>query len=206
MKINFLDLAGASFIIEKVKELFVQKEENKGLSEENYTKVEKDKLNSLKSYDLATREQSGLQSKEHYQKVENIQDGAEVNKIETIKRNGSIVSPVGKVVDIKVPTKYSELVNDEELISKAEAQQMIANNNAIRVEVVSALPSSGENLVIYMVGPNGDGDNIYEEFMWTNGRFEKIGDTATKVNLDGYIKEDSLSPITNEQIEAAFKS
>ena len=41
--------------------------------------------------------------------------------------------------------------------------------------------------------------NIYTEWIYANGGFEKIGDTA--VDLSGYIQESELIPLTNAQID-----
>lgn len=55
-------------------------------------------------------------------KLLGIEEGAEVNTIETIKVNGVEVAPVNKVVDINidsvdVPTKTSDLINDSGFIT-----------------------------------------------------------------------------------------
>ena len=41
--------------------------------------------------------------------------------------------------------------------------------------------------------------NIYTEWIYANGAFEKIGDTA--VDLSGYIQDSDMVPITNAQID-----
>ncbi|WP_242881072.1 hypothetical protein [Enterocloster clostridioformis] len=41
--------------------------------------------------------------------------------------------------------------------------------------------------------------NIYTEWIYANGAFEKIGDTA--VDLSGYIQDSDMVPLTNEQID-----
>lgn len=58
-------------------------------------------------------------------KLVGIEEGAEVNTIETIKVNGVEVTPVDKVVDITiasadVPTKTSELTNDSGFITASD--------------------------------------------------------------------------------------
>lgn len=65
----------------------VDKEEGKGLSTNDFTNLDKAKLNT-------------------------IQVGAEVNKIEIIAVNGTNQQIDNKRVNITVPTKTSELIND----------------------------------------------------------------------------------------------
>ena len=45
-------------------------------------------------------------------KLSGIEDGAQVNKIETIKRNGTALPISNKSVDITVPTKFSDMTDD----------------------------------------------------------------------------------------------
>lgn len=65
----------------------VEKENGKGLSTNDYTTAEKNKL-------------SGIET------------GAEVNVIESVKVNGTALTPTDKEVDVPVPTKTSDLNND----------------------------------------------------------------------------------------------
>lgn len=55
----------------------------------------------------ASASQDGLLSKEDYSKLESLQSGAQVNTIEGIQVNGSLVQPdANKKVNIEVPTDY----------------------------------------------------------------------------------------------------
>lgn len=65
----------------------VSKETGKGLSTNDFTNTDKTKLNGIES-------------------------GAQVNKLESIKVNGSVQPIANKSVDISVPTKTSDLSND----------------------------------------------------------------------------------------------
>ena len=67
---------------------------------------------------------------------------------------------------------------------------------------VDALPESGMNeKTIYMVkeDPDNENSNLYVEYMYINGAWEKIGDTD--VDLSGYVKVDDLVAITNSEID-----
>lgn len=53
-------------------------------------------------------------------KLDGIAEGAQVNTIESIKVNGTVITiSAGKVVDITVPTKTSDLTNDSNFVSDA---------------------------------------------------------------------------------------
>jgi len=48
-----------------------------------------------------------------------IANGAQVNVIETVKKNGTALTVTNKAVDISVPTKTSDISNDSGFITKA---------------------------------------------------------------------------------------
>ena len=197
---NFLDFQGLQQLVGLIKEKFVQKESGKTLSTNDYTDEEKQKLSTLKTYNVATSEEAGLLSSANLNKLNTIDEGAEKNIITKIKRNGTLVNVSNKEVDITVPTKYSELVNDKDLVSATQVKTLISEARHMKKEVVSTKPSTGEENVIYLVGPKGSGNNIYEEWLYINGQWEKIGDTDTKVDLSGYLKTSDIKAITTEEI------
>lgn len=197
---NFLDFQGLQQLVGVIKDKFVQKESGKSLSTNDYTDEEKQKLSILKTYNVATSEEAGLLSSANLNKINSIDEGAEKNVITKIKRNGTLVNVSNKEVDITVPTKYSDLVNDKELVSSTQVKTLISEARHMKKEVVSTKPSTGEENVIYLVGPKGSGNNIYEEWLYINGQWEKIGDTDTKIDLSGYLKSSDIQAITTEEI------
>lgn len=201
---NFLDFQGLQQLVGLIKDKFVQKESGKSLSTNDYTDEEKQKLSTLKAYNVATTEEAGLLSSANLSKLNAIDDGAEKNVITKIKRNGTLINVSNKEVDITVPTKYSDLVNDKELVSSTQVKTLISEARHMKKEVVSTKPSTGEENVIYLVGPKGSGNNIYEEWLYINGQWEKIGDTDTKVDLSGYLKSSDIKAITTEEINQAM--
>jgi len=50
------------------------------------------------------------------QKLDNIEDGAQVNLIETISKNSVNITPISKNVNITVPTKTSDITNDSNYV------------------------------------------------------------------------------------------
>ena len=67
----------------------------------------------------------------------------------------------------------------------------------LKIEVVSLLPSLGENSVIYLV-PSEDSEeqNIYNEYLYLNSKWELIG--TTKIDLSNYATNSSVdTKLTN---------
>lgn len=98
---NYLDKDGVLYFWQKIKSIFATKTEvgdkvdkinGKGLSTNDYTTAEKTKLT-------------------------NIASGAQVNVIETVKKNGTALTITDKAVDISVPTKTSDITNDSGFIT-----------------------------------------------------------------------------------------
>lgn len=251
-EIKYVDLEGLShYHAKEVLEAdnkYVAKETGKGLSSNDYTSAEKTKL-------------AGIDT------------GAEVNVIENISVNGvagtvagktaSVTIPTGTIdsisvngtaqtidanknVDITVPTKISDLTNDDNTVkdasyvhtdnnftdalkTKAEnAQNATQVDNAITgkgyqtasqvssaissaiagvtqfdYSIVASLPATGVKGTIYLVSNSGTGTNVYDEYLWINNAWEKLG--TTNVDLSGYVKEENLVAITNAEIDALFE-
>lgn len=105
-----------------------------------------------------------------------------------------------------VPKKVAELEDYTEYVKKTdltkELKTLVGNVKTIEFSVVEELPESGEKGTIYLIS-NAKGDNdIYDEFIWINDRFEKIG--TTSVDLSGYLRATDISSITNEEIDTLF--
>lgn len=85
-------VAQANAYTDDVAEGKVDKEEGKGLSENDFTDADKDKLDGIEA-------------------------GAQENVIEVVKRNGTALPIVDKTVDVEVPTATSALTNDSGYIT-----------------------------------------------------------------------------------------
>ena len=108
---SYLDSNGVLFLWQKIKTLFATKTElgdkvdkviGKGLSSEDFTEQEKVKLSTVES-------------------------NAAPNVIEVVKKNGTPLTASGKAVDITVPTKVSELNNDEGFITTTDTSWKTAS-------------------------------------------------------------------------------
>jgi len=116
--------------------------------------------------------------------------------------NGTSVATSG-VANISVPTSTSQLNNDSTYQTLAQIQALIneavGDITGIDFQIVSSLPSTGSHGVIYLV-PVSQGANIYDEYIYVNNAFEKIG--STDIDLSGYVKFSDLTAITNAQIDS----
>ena len=169
---KFLDENGLLYYHGKNKEALakkVDKIDGKGLSTNDFTTVLKNKLDG-------------------------IAEGAQVNTLEGVKVNGTTLVATNKIVDVKVPTKLSELTNDS---NYAKVDAIPTNNNqltngagyqnanqvqsainealssitGIDFKIVNALPetSQGKKGVIYLLAHQHGTSDTYDEYIWLEG-------------------------------------
>ena len=136
-------------------------------------------------------------------KLSGIAAGAQVNKIESIKVNGTAQTITSKAVDITVPTNNNQLTNGAGYQTASEVQtainSAISGITGIDFQVVTSLPATGTKGVIYLVSNSGTGTNIYDEYIWVTDRFEKIG--TTEIDLSNYYNTTNLLALTNQEID-----
>ena len=115
----------------------VDKVDGMGLSHNDYTDTDKNKLHE-------------------------IDDGAEVNVIETVKQNGTDLPVTGKAVNITVPTKVSQIVNDSEFQTSDQVQAAIGTAMESVAHVINftaayapgatkSWPETGRQLCLYLI-------------------------------------------------------
>lgn len=201
MAIEYLDKSGLTLLISKIKSALGGKVDvvsGKGLSTNDYTSAEKQKLSGIAS-------------------------GAQVNVIESVKVNGTKLTPSSKAVDVTVPTKTSQLTNDsgyqsatsvESIITakgyqtQSQVQSLInsavGNITSIRYEKVTSLPATGSNGVIYLVAHSHGTQDIYDEYIWLSETktYEKIGNTD--IDLSAYVKKSELTAITTNDLNTMW--
>lgn len=132
--------------------------------------------------------------------------GAQANVIESVKVNGSALSPTSKTVNINVPTNNNQLTNGAGYQNASQVQSLINSAingiTSISFEIVTTLPTNGKNGVFYLISNGGASGNSYDEYVWVSGKFEKIG--TTDVDLSGYLKKIDVTYATDADIEALF--
>lgn len=90
----------------------------------------------------------------------------------------------------EIPTKLSQLKNDRTFKTETEIIQLINSSKKLKKEVVTSLPSTGKEDIIYLLKNKNDSNNFYTEYLWINGSWEIIGDT--KVDLTNYAKKSDI--------------
>lgn len=104
--------------------------------------------------------------------------------------------------NISLGEYYKKSYIDDSFYTKSELDTKFDSLVGFTVSIVSELPSTGENGVMYLV-PSADGEtgNTYIEYIWVDNKFEKIGDTTTKVNLTDYYTKTQVDAQINTQIQ-----
>lgn len=150
----------------------VDKVEGKGLSTEDYTTDEKIKLQGM-------------------------EPGAQVNKLEKITVNGVEQTVNNKTVALTVMTNaVDDLINyykKSETYTKAEVEQKISTIPKFSIKVVDELPTEdiSETTVYLLKASTSDTGNLYTEYIYVEEAWEKLG-TQT-VDLSGYVTTEALN-------------
>ena len=97
---------------------------------------------------------------------------------------------------------YKKSYIDDSFYTKSELDTKFDSLVGFTVSIVSELPSTGENGVMYLA-PSADGEtgNTYIEYIWVDNKFEKIGDTTTKVNLTDYYTKTQVDAQISTQLQ-----
>ena len=72
-------------------------------------------------------------------------------------------------------------------LAPAKMAEILGDITSIDYQVVAALPTTGIKGTIYLVNHSHGEDDIYDEYIWVNGIYEKIGNTD--VDLRNYIQK-----------------
>lgn len=92
--------------------------------------------------------------------------------------------------------------HDERYYTETEIDVKVNNINSqinsligFTATIVNSLPSTGEVGVMYLklnTSASVEG-NIYDEYIWVNNKFEKIGSTETTFDLSGYVTQTEMN-------------
>ena len=117
------------------------------------------------------------------------------------------------------PTKLSQFSNDQgfvtnsvqnlmfyylksETYTKAEVEQLISAIKQGKFVVVETLPQNPDPNVIYLVPKSpAQTSNAYDEYVYINNNWEKIGDTD--IDLSGYVTDDELTTALQAYLTSA---
>lgn len=147
------------------------------------------------TYADATTSTHGLMSAADKTKLDGVATGAQANKIESVKVNGTALTPdSSKAVNVDL-SAYAKSADVTKEIASA-----VSGVTQIDYSVVEALPSTGKKGVIYLVANSGSGNNIYDEYIYINSKFEKLG--SREMELSSYAEKTDIptkvSSLTND--------
>lgn len=97
------------------------------------------------TYEDATQTVAGLMGTEDKKKLDNIEDGAQANVIESVKVNGTALEVAAdKSVNVAVPTKVSQLTNDSGFQNADEVDEAITGKGyQTAAQVETAITGKG---------------------------------------------------------------
>ena len=174
------------------------------------------------TYSDATQSAHGLMSTADKKKLDGIVEGANKTTVDSSLSSTSTNPVQNKAVDAalekkaplasptftgspKVPTAAAG-TNTTQAASTAFVSAAItaamSGITDIDFSVVNSLPMTGKKGVFYLISNSGSGQNIYDEYIWVNEKFEKLGTRG--IDLSGYMKTSDMAVITNAEIDTAF--
>lgn len=110
------------------------------------------------------------------------------------------VSSDGTLNLVGIPNILFTPVKEE---MKTEINKAVSESGHLKREVVDNLPPSGIDNVIYMKSKSGKEDNIYDEYMWINQKWERIG--SSEVDLSNYPTKQALEESMTRTLTEAKK-
>lgn len=184
---QFLDAIGLAYFWEKIKASFVNTkgasvintdDDNYGLSVQNIGSA------------TTTLTPSGFVS---YNTI-----GDETDMVARLQYGDLLLSKIhlknGTSSQILIADGSTKTINAKNGICGLDANGRIplaqlGNLDTSLFKLVTSLPSSGESNKIYIVKDGSDANDVYQEYYYTNGAWEKIGTHAVKVDLTPYAKK-----------------
>ena len=169
-----------------------------------YDKSEIDtKLSEKAGTNVASASNNGLMSSTDKNKLDGIQEGANKTIIDDSLSDSSTNPVQNKIIKTALDSK-SDIGHDHdgryytesEIDSKVQVlQTAIDSLVGFTASVVEELPPSGEEGVMYLVLTEDGGveQDIYNEYIWVDNKFEKIGNTAVEVDLSGYATKEYVT-------------
>lgn len=132
---------------------------------------------------------------------------AEENVIVSIKKNGTAVAPVNKIVDLAVPTKVSELSNDSGFITEEVVDEKVNGAGHLTLLVVETIPTAAEakaNTLYFVRQNNAEAGNQYKEYMLISGAVELVG--SNDADLSAYVTQDYVAKADDALITEIFNT
>ena len=94
----------------------------------------------------------------------------------------------------------------ENIYTKAEVNSLLGNISSLKIEIVSTLPISNIDTNTIYLKPATDSktNNIYEEYMYVNSKWEMIGTTA--IDLSNYYTKSEIEALITNAVGNALEA
>lgn len=172
------------------------------------------------TYSTATTSANGLMSSTDKSKLDGIRASADAvtytqsltsgTKVGTININGTdtiLYAPTATTINNTLTsTSTSQALSANQ--GKVLNDKITSINNAIsgitsfNYEVVTSLPTTGVKGTIYLVAHSHGTNDSYDEYIWINDKYEKIGNTD--IDLSNYYLKTDLVECANSDIDGLF--
>lgn len=196
MQTKYLDNNGLLYMWKKLKETFIQQKDLETIRAKIPKKVSE--LEDANNYALASAiptKVEALTDASNYAKKADLPKS--VNDLLGIEAYAKLTHIPKNVQDLSDHNNY---VKKEEL--KEEVKNLAKSIKSLEFKVVLELPKKGEASIIYLVSHAKSDNDAYDEYIYINGAFEKIGTTA--IDLTAYLKVSDMAVISNEEIDGLF--
>ncbi len=125
---------------------------------------------------------------------------------ESTAENLSAKQDLASVIATFVTRSVNDLANyyrKSETYTKTEVDAIVAALYQFHFEVYASLEAitSPSSNVLYLIGPTGSGADKYEEYVYSNSTFVKIGDTS--IDLSGYVTTTALNTALATKVNVA---
>lgn len=135
-----------------------------------------------------------------------VAEGGEPNVIETVKVNGTPLTPVNKAVDIEVPTSTSDLTNDGTGDSPFATESYVQQNGGKIDNIkVNGTTQTITNKTVDISVPTKTSDITNDSNFQTNTDVDTAIDTALANDGDPYQTQSEVQAEIRSQISGAYK-
>lgn len=204
--IKYVDLEGLSHLKSRLDNQYVAKQTGKGLSTNDYTTEEKNKLNGIEAGAEANIIESvvvnGVTATiANKTATVSVQTGSD-SLIDSISVNGTVQTITNKNVNITVPTKTSDLNNDDNVVKDASYVHTDNNYTTTEKNKLSNIEAGAEANIIDSIKVNGATQTI------TNKEVDITIPTNNNqlTNGAGYQTASDVQTAINNQIGSAYKA
>lgn len=144
-------------------------------------------------YVSVVREKAGKSSEEIAETKKAVKDLSKTvaTQSESVAENSAAIADNTSAIASNTSAIADETAAREAAVE--ELNEKISEVPKFKIEVVDSLPAEGDSATIYLLKVSEEAGNLYEEYVYSNGAWEKLG---PMVDLSGYA--------TKDEMEAAF--